>query len=529
MKRRSGPDAGWNVDGLVEVNGTSLFDHATKRLGDSGWGPVQNGGEPLPDDAPREKGKIRFVAGGHDAVLAQPDSPQATLSAAAALLDLLAHSPSPGALQTVYDRLADVRGPAEIDRLVLAVGVGRPPRERLANFSRWLCRTGTTREVVKAGIALLGISGDAEDRDLVIRLGLLEELTLYSLVALQNLSPEPEEAIFALAQQVEGWGRVEAVRRLEGAQSAEVKRWLLYGGYVNRIMDEYTAFIAATTGGLRRALESGDVDDELLDHAGAILNALAMGGPAEDLSDYEEAQPALAAYLRRMVDATPTLRRVRDIVGLRIGLDIEDDEENPHLPPDAANAIIAAIDELTSQTAWRAPILEALESDALKSVKGVIGSARNLSIDVGPVLWKWIERAPTDAHLWYQLTVKANLDEIRSVVAAAERLLPLDRLQTGPTADLGLGPDYEFDQSLGYVLQGLRDFPGEGWGLVSLGLGNRVTRNRNMAIRAIGAWPRDSWPPDAASLLNKAMWHEPDPKTRERIRTLLSGEADSYE
>jgi hypothetical protein len=57
----------------------------------------------------------------------------------------------------------------------------------------------------------------------------------------------------------------------------------------------------------------------------------------------------------------------------------------------------------------------------------------------------------------------------------------------------------ELDLSLGYVLQGLRDFPGEGWGLVSVGLGNRVTRNRNMAIRAIGSWPRDSWPPDVWS------------------------------
>ena len=517
------------MDGLVEVNGTSLFEHATKLLGDSGLGPVQNGGEPLPDDAPREKDKIRFVAGGHDAVLAQPDAPQATLSAAAALLDLLTHAPNPRALQTVPDRLADVRGPAEIDRLVSAVGVGRPPRERLASLARWLCRTGTTREVVKAGIALLGISGNAEDRDLVIRLGLLEELTLYSLVALQNLLPESEEAIFTLAQQVEGWGRVEAVRRLKSAQSAEVRHWLLYGGYANGIMYEYTAFIAATTGGLRSALESADVDDELLDHAGAILDALAMGGPAEDLSDYEEAQPALAAYLSRMADATPTVRRVRDLVGLRICIDTKDEEENPNLPPDAANEIILAIDELTNRTAWRALILEALESDDLESVKDVIASARNLGIDVGPVLWKWIEFEPSDSHLWYQLTVKANLDEIRSVVAAAERLLPLDRLQTGPTADLGLGPDYELDQSLGYVLQGLRDFPGEGWGLISVGLGNRVTRNRNMAIRAIGLWPRDSWPADAAPFLNEAMWREPEPKTRERIRALLRGDVASDE
>ncbi len=114
---------------------------------------------------------------------------------------------------------------------------------------------------------------------------------------------------------------------------------------------------------------------------------------------------------------------------------------------------------------------------------------------------------------------------MRFAIAAAERLLPIEQLQSGPTADLGLGRDYDFDESLGYVLRGVREVPGEGSQLIAAGLENRVTRNRNSALRAIAAWPRDSWPGEAEPLLNEALWREPEPKTRETIRALLQRDA----
>ena len=53
------------------------------------------------------------------------------------------------------------------------------------------------RQLVKAAIAMLGVSGTPDDTPLVTRLGLLEELSLYSLVAIGSLqSGMAEHAIF---------------------------------------------------------------------------------------------------------------------------------------------------------------------------------------------------------------------------------------------------------------------------------------------------------------------------------------------
>jgi hypothetical protein len=66
-----------------------------------------------------------------------------------------------------------------------------------------------TRQQAKAGLGLLGICSQPGDAGLIVRLGLLEELTLYSVVALKNLLPDADPAMWDLAQQVSGWGRIQ--------------------------------------------------------------------------------------------------------------------------------------------------------------------------------------------------------------------------------------------------------------------------------------------------------------------------------
>jgi len=80
---------------------------------------------------------------------------------------------------------------------------------------------------VAAGIVLLGLAGDARDRELLLLLGTLEELTLYAAVALQRSQPDRDQAIYALARRVDGWGRIQAVEQLRGTQDPEIRAWLL--------------------------------------------------------------------------------------------------------------------------------------------------------------------------------------------------------------------------------------------------------------------------------------------------------------
>jgi hypothetical protein len=113
-----------------------------------------------------------------------------------------------------------------------------------------------------------------------------------------------------------------------------------------------------------------------------------------------------------------------------------------------------------------------------------------------------------------QLTDESNIDQ---VLDFATTVLPLDRIATGPSSELGLGREFAAEQALDWILQDLPRFPGHGWPLIKAGLQSRVTRNRNLAVTALLAWPREEWLADAFSALQQASRLEPDEQVRKRM------------
>jgi hypothetical protein len=442
------------------------------------------------------------------------------LAAAASVLQLLREEPTTEAVHAAADSVGAIHGPQQADRLISAVLADRSlSRSRLATFARWLCSHGTRREVVKGGIALLGVSGTPDDVDLISRLGLLEELTLYAVVALNNLLPDSEEAIFELAQQVTGWGRIHAVQRLSGSTNAEVRRWLLRGGAENDVMTEEIAFIAATTGGLREGLECS-VDDDLLDHAGELLRALAMGGPAEDMSDYGDGADAMRAYIHHMATAAPSLDRLCHLASLERYL-AEWADENPHLQESVRSDLRARFGAVLERPEWAQLVSEKLGSSDIKDVRRTVSIAERFGVDAEPTVRAWLARSPHEGYMWQWLLTRADVDRMRELVDWASELLPLSALANGPADDLGLGVEYEADSCLQLIVQRLRDFPGEGWPAVRIALSNRVTGVRNGALRALKSWPEEDWPPEARETLTAVLWREPRDDVRKTIRALL--------
>jgi hypothetical protein len=108
------------------------------------------------------------------------------------------------------------------------------------------------------------------------------------------------------------------------------------------------------------------------------------------------------------------------------------------------------------------------------------------------------------------------------VVALAEERLPLEEFATGPAQVLHAeqGPHVV----LWAGLMVLRDFPGVGWRLIRAGLRSPDRQTRKEAARAIGAWPREMWPEDAAAELQQASSKEPDEHLTVLFRRIRAGE-----
>ena len=203
--------------------------------------------------------QIRWVAGALDSLFGAPDQSRAQIKArsvVAAINNVLRH-PNEGNATHLYRLLSNDGTISIIDevlpRVAEQLGDRRP---QLAKLSRRLVRESPDVEPVKSGIALLGISGTPEDADLLFRMGHFEELTVYSVVALAHLLPEPEVQIWQLTKNVHGWGRIQAVHRLSATKNPEIKAWMLREGFKNRIMYEYLAYTCATAGELLEALSA---------------------------------------------------------------------------------------------------------------------------------------------------------------------------------------------------------------------------------------------------------------------------------
>jgi hypothetical protein len=262
-------------------------------------------------------------------------------------------------------------------------------------------------------------------------------------------------------------------------------------------MNEYLAYIAATTGDLAGALAGSDVDDALLDGASGILEALChVGGPAKDISDYADASVVIGRYLKH-VRHRPSVRRIQAVLAL-----------DQYLQDDRCQELLTDLD-------WIATVQQALEGPDLATFTSAIWPAGQLRLRIHDHAKAWLEQEPYDDYLWLAL------DDNEESVALAERLLPLDELANGPASAGCFGAEYRADYTLGTVVHQFARHPGRGWPLVRTALVNRTIRTRNTAVHVLKSWPRDRLPDEAPETVRQALEAEPEDDVRQAMTELL--------
>jgi len=435
-------------------------------------------------------------------------------------------------LRDLYELLVQDATLSHVDPLLQQLSQSTDSNDfaRLVEIGRYFATRAVHREAVKLGLALLGAFGSSDDLAILKVLGRNDEFTLFAAVAIARVTADPEQALWELAREVHGWGRIQIVERLKDTKNSEIQSWMLKDGFRNNIMDEYLACICARAGRLHEALNQQFVDDALLDGAADILRALIPGGgPAEGIDDYAHAADTCESYVNLVWARSDLgLKHFLAVASLRRFLSSPqgwDKREGMGWSELRRREVETLCADVLARAIWRQQISEALSSNDESTFYDGDMAAKELSIDTWEVHFKRVSIAPFTSSSWYRLMQQTDEARIDRVLEFAEASLPLEQIATGPGDELGLGPGSELHGTLDWILQDLRRFPLRGWKFVHAGLQSPVVRNRNWSINVLETWPRESWTPEVITVLQKVRDIEPDQKAKGRLTDLLKGKS----
>jgi hypothetical protein len=188
-------------------------------------------GYTLPDEEQINAGsEIRWAAGAMDGVATHhmlAGENDATVRRTVELALAYSRQPTATNKAAVYRHVIAERVVSIIDLVIEALlkesGIGH---DRLYELARSFVTEAPDREPVKFGLALLGLFRRPDDQELFQTLGRHEEFTLFCAVAIANASDDHDEALWTLARNVTGWGRIHVVERLAGTANPGIKNWL---------------------------------------------------------------------------------------------------------------------------------------------------------------------------------------------------------------------------------------------------------------------------------------------------------------
>jgi hypothetical protein len=421
-----------------------------------------------------------------------------------------------------------------IDEFLDMVTNASPPvNPHLIGFSQDLALKTNHRNSVKVGIALIGVCRDKNCINEVKIIGLHDEFTLFSMVAIGNLSENLVDDFWEMAKKVDGWGKIHIVERLAKMDlPSHIKKWLITDGYKNSIMYEYLAYTCAVAGDLDKVMEEETIDYAMFKSSGEIIEALIAGGPAEDISHYKPASTLISSYIRHgLAHATDVsdfniLNQLKDFL-IELQADIGEHAENGWTQDIISNCLIDIV-KIVSRADWPRVATKALDSSDNVVFWNAKKAAKALQIDFWDIVWSRLKKSPFESLLWYDVVHEAKPGNVDEVLKFAMEVLPLNELATGPRDSLGMGPEFDKHKSLDYIITFLEDFPRKGEPILLGALDSPVTRNRNMAIKVLHKWGKANWSESLLMKLEQLSKIEPNKDTKQNISRVLKGEELNY-
>ena len=495
--------------------GVSIYEHVAAHAAADAPGLLP-GGERLPDEA---------VAARRAAVAAGREEP--SVEPLVVLLRTYCQAPSGENLRAVYEHV--VRHPVlkqagELFDALLAAE--RPPADRLHALAHTFATEGGDREPVKLGILLLGLFRRSDDLPILRTLGRHDEFTRYAATALTNCVPNGEEEVWALAQEVRGWGRIHLVKRLLASKNPRIRNWLLREGFRNTVKAEQLALQCAAAGGLRETLSAEQVDEALLTSVGELLLALLGRDRAKAAIDqYRHAVEAVERYLVHLESHPPSVSHFLAVSAI---LAFATDSSGPSAArakrgwtQPRRDAIEARCRAYLKRPEWPAVIRTALAAKDDAALSAAERVAAMLRLTTWETHWKHLCEAAESPVRWRAVIAQCPDGHLTQVVAVAESRLPLKDLAREAEATDALA---RHQACLAAVLKAVARTPGLGHELLKVGLRCPLDEARAAAAEALHRWGPEFFPQELRHTVGFAASVEPVPSIRKAMKALLAVE-----
>ena len=159
-----------------------------------------------------------------------------------------------------------------------------------------LIKNSVHTECVKIGFCLLELYGfdDEELKTLVKDFAAYDEFALFTLWSIRKWD-DRNDVIFDIAKTLRGWGRIHAVSYLK-PETDEIRRWLLFEGTQNDVMNAYSALTCWKRSDAREVL-FGEPSPEEYRALSILIDALLDEGPVHGISAIEDADEILERFL----------------------------------------------------------------------------------------------------------------------------------------------------------------------------------------------------------------------------------------
>ena len=341
----------------------------------------------------------------------------------------------------------------------------------------YLVIESTSIEALKIAIGIIGLidlSNEKELIDVLIRLALCDEFTLYAMVALGNLE-NANDIRFMLIKKVNGWGKIHLLNTIQ-ATNDTIREWLIINGCKNEVHFGYTASVTAEKINLLEVLNRKTLTKEEFLGINDIMEGLFDDGPTSEIpNNYIELIKNYIKHFRRFIYDLDFYD-----MPILLSMFLYNKETKSKEDIEIATEIMNLMDSNQVVETLRESIKD---DEKLPKVINIIKF--NRKINLYSEIYEKYKRNPSEYYYCLEYLLKNDIFKKKSIELLSNAV-DLETYYSKPKNIFGMNDKYS--NNLVFIIQILKDYPFLGNEFIVAGIKSRYMQPRNAALNTIESW-----------------------------------------